>query len=237
MTDRPLQTTETGTGTALARRGQALPATHKKDTGVLAVRRRVVAVPGGLRALCEVQGVPLSTWSAEESEGFLSGWAGVLNAMKGGGVQFVGRAKNGALEAAIAQRREQAERETSAPYKAMALASAGHLEALMGDGDARSLEFFLVVPGTREADIDADVATYTGLFGQIGLRLRRLEEPELTMRLAAVTRPNVPSHWYYSIGDTALYAENPQAHPVTKQGAFVARTGLKMSNTTGWIRR
>ena len=76
-------------------------------------------------------------------------------------------------------------------------------------GDARTLEFFLVVPATREADHDSDVATYAGMLGQIGMGLRRLEEPELSLRLACVTRPDVPSHWYVSLGSTSA----DDAHP------------------------
>jgi hypothetical protein len=193
----------------------------------------VVAVGGGLRAICEVQGVPLSSWSQEEAEGFLRRWAGVLNALKGGGVQFVARSRDGALRAAAAQRRADAEGNALVPYREMGLASARHLEALMQHGDARALEFLLVVPGKREAEVDADVATYAHLFGQIGLHLRRLEEPELSLRLASATRPDVPTHWYYRLGEAAVYSENPHAPAGTRRGAFVAPRGLRPT-ATGW---
>src|SRR5829696_4055563 len=143
----------------------ALPATYKEDVPLTAVRRRVVAVDGGLRAICGVQGVPLTVWSREEAEGFLSRWAAVLNALKPGGVQFVARSRDGALRAAVAQRRADAEADALVPYREMGRASARHLEALQQHGDGRSLEFFLVVPGKREGEIDADVRTYAHLFG------------------------------------------------------------------------
>ena len=210
-----------------------LPATYAADLPIKGVRQRVVAVDGGLRAVCEVQGVPLTVWSPEEAEGFLSGWAGILNALKGGGVQFVARSRQGALKAAVEARRAQAERDALVPYREMGLASARHLEALMHGGDARSLEFFLVVPGKRESEIDADAATYANMFGQIGLRLRRLAEPELSLRLAHITRPDLPTHWYYSLGDTALYGENAHAPAGSKRGPFVAKKGRRLT-AAGW---
>jgi hypothetical protein len=210
-----------------------LPATYKEDVPLKAVRRRVVAVDGGLRAVCEVQGVPLTVWSQEEAEGFLRRWAAVLNAIKGGGVQFVARSRDRALREAVAQRRADAEGDALVPYREMGLASARHLDALMQGGDARSLEFFLVVPGKREAELDADVATYANLFGQIGMRLRRLEEPELSLRLASVTRPDVPTHWYYELGALSVFGENPNAPPPSRRGAFVAPKGRRLT-TTGW---
>lgn len=173
-----------------------LPATHAVDVPLKAVRRRVAVVEGGLRALCEVQGVPFSVWSAEEGEGFLRRWAAVLNALKPAGVQFVARSRDGALREAVASRREDARAHPLAPYREMGLAAANHLEALMQAGDARSLDFFLVVPGKTEAQIDASVASYANVFGRIGLGLRRLEEPELSLRLASIVRPDVPAHWY-----------------------------------------
>jgi hypothetical protein len=160
----------------------------------------VVVVDGGLRAVCEVQGVPLSAWSREEAEGFLRRWASVLNAVRAGGVQFVARSRDGGLRAAVEHRRADAAEDGAAPYREMGLAAARHLEALMRRGDARTLEFLLVVPGKREHEIDSDVATYEELLGQIGMGLRRLEEPELSLRLAAATRPDVPAHWYAALG-------------------------------------
>jgi hypothetical protein len=230
LTDRPWQTVSAPLAPAKMRN---LPATYKEDVPLKAVRRRVVAVDGGLRAICEVQGVPLTVWSREEAEGFLSRWAAVLNALKPAGVQFVARSRDGALRAAVAQRRADAEGDALVPYKELGLASARHLEGLMQHGDARALEFFLVVPGKREADVDADVATYAHVFGQLGMRLRRLEEPELSLRLASVTRPDVPSHWYYSLGDVAMYSENPNAGPRARRGSFVARKGRPLT-AAGW---
>lgn len=215
---------------------QNLPATYKTDVPLKAVRQRVAVVDGGLRALCEVQGVPMSVWSAQEAEGFLQGWAGLLNALKPGGVQFVARSRNGALKDSVAQRRSQAEREELAPYREMALASANHMEAMMTGGDARSLEFFLVVPGKREAEIDADVATYSNMFGQIGLRLRRIQEPELSLRLAQITRPDLPTHWFYSLGDVAVYGENDNAPARAKRGTFVDKKGRRLTGA-GWGHR
>jgi hypothetical protein len=226
--DRPWTTQE---APLAPRRMRNLPATYTEDVPLKAVRRKVVAVDGGLRAICEVQGVPLSVWSQEEAEGFLRRWAAVLNALKGGGVQFVARSRDGALREAVAQRRAQAEGDALVPYQEMALASARHLEALMQQGDARQLEFFLVVPGTREAEIDADVATYANQFGQIGMRLRRLEEPELSLRLASVTRPDVPTHWYYELGDLSIYGANPTAR--AKHDPFVDRKGRRIT-AAGW---
>lgn len=48
---------------------QRLPATYRADMPLKAVRQRVAVVDGGLRAVCEVQGVPLSMWSQGEVEG------------------------------------------------------------------------------------------------------------------------------------------------------------------------
>jgi hypothetical protein len=205
-----------------------LPATYVQDVPLRAIRRRVVAVEGGLRALCEVQGVPLSVWSPEEAEGFLRRWAAVLNALKPGGVQFVARSRDGALREAVLTRRADAEADPLLPYREMGLAATRHLEALMEYGDARSLEFFLVVPGRREAEIDADVATYANMFGQIGMRLRRLEEPELSLRLSSITRPDVPTHWYYELGSLAGPAASPDAPAPSKRGRFGALSSRRL---------
>ena len=152
-------------------------------------------------------------------------WAAVLNALKGGGVQFVARSRDGALRAAVAQRRADAEGNALVPYREMGLASARHLEALMQHGDARALEFFLVVPGKREAELDADVATYAHLFGQIGLHLRRLEEPELSLRLASVTRPDVPTALVLPPRRGGRLQREPPRAGGHRRGAFVAPQG------------
>ena len=65
------------------------------------------------------------------------------------------------------------------------------------------------------------------------MRLRRLEEPELSLRLASVTRPDVPAHWYYRWATLAVYSENPNAAAGPRRGAFVARKGLRLT-AAGW---
>lgn len=167
------------------------------------MRADVVVVPGGLRAICEIQGIAVSTFSTAEQQGFLSGWAAFVNAVRQTGAQFVARAKDGGLQAEVDTRRAQASRLPIAPYRALALATASHLESLMHQGDARALEFFLVLPGTSARELDDVVEAYSNLLGQIGMGLRRIVEPELTLRLAAVTRPDVPAHWYLSLGSVS----------------------------------
>lgn len=190
------------------------------------VRQDVVVVPGGLRAVCEVQGVPVSTFSPAEQEGFLSGWAAFINAVRPTGAQFVARARDGGLDAEVKARRLAGPGMAIAPYRAMALASANHLESLMHQGDARALEFLLVVPGKTATEVDRAIETYGNLLGQIGVGLRRVVEPELTLRLASVTRPDVPSHWYLSLGEATLYVSpegagvepGPVARRLTRKG-------------------
>ena len=149
-------------------------------------------------------------------------------------MQFVARSRDGALRAAVAQRRADAEGDALVPYREMGLASARHLEALMQHGDARALEFFLVVPGKREAELDADVATYA-----------HAVRPDRAAACAAWRSrscrcawppspgPDVPTHWYYRLGEAAVYSENPHAPAGTRRGAFVAPRGRRPT-ATGW---
>lgn len=194
-----------------ARVRQRAPATYQRDVPIKAIGDDYLLTrEGHLRAVCEVQGVPLTAMGQQQADVFLEGWAAVLNATLKDGVQMVSRSRPNGLQQHIRERREYAQQHFTgaelAPYREMALASARHVEARMEQGDGRDLQLFLCVPAGKgqKRSLDQAVEVYGNLYAQAGMALRRLGEPELSLIYARFFKSNVPDFWYYALGRTAV---------------------------------
>ena len=187
-----------------------MPSTAKQELGFRRVTADTIELANGeTRAILEVQGVPLNGYAPEQAEAFLRQWAAVLNAMRTQGVQMCVWSQPGGFGRYLRERRNVVEQYALATHRDLALASVQHYDRLARHGDTRSLSFFLVVPGRKRnrTHLERDVTAYQHTYAQIGLRLRRIQEPELSLLFAALWRGDVPTHWYLRAGDWTLHGQ------------------------------
>jgi Helicase HerA, central domain len=185
-------------GTALARAmAFGAPATWKQDVQIARIDDTVRLRGGGHRRVFEVQGVPYELYSAEEAESFLRRWASLLNAAPADGMQLVVRTLEGGIQKYVEERRTAAKRYEQPTYRRLALASASHIERLACSGDARSLQFYLCVPGKTAKQAAEAGGQLERVAGRLGLMLRPIVGEELIGTLARLWRGDVPSHWWY----------------------------------------
>lgn len=188
----------------LSRAARAAPATARD----VALRRiapgGVVLADGQHRALFEVGGMPLSSSSAAQAEAFLGELAGLLNAVRGRGVQMVARSRPAGFTQHLQERKAAALALPDPAARALGLAQVAHYERMAANGDARALAFYVVLPARGAGELERAAPKLVALFRQVGLVLRRVQEPELSLVLAEWWRGTLPTHWYYRLGDASI---------------------------------
>ena len=189
---------------ALALRRHA-PPTYKQDVQIRAVRpESVVLVKDGVRALFEVQGMPLQSSDPDAAEAFLGSLAGLLNALRPRGIQMVARGKPGGFSLHLRERERTTLALDDPAARLLGAAQVQHYTRMAANGDARAISFYVCLPARTPRQLADDCTAVTTLFAQIGLPLRRVVEPELSLVLAEWWRGDLPTHWYYRLGDVAL---------------------------------
>lgn len=164
----------------------------------------MVLPDGTARVLYEVRGMALASRTADEAEGFLRDLAGLLNALRPAGVHMIARSRPGGFTRHLDERERGALALDDPARRALGAAQVGHYRRMAANGDARALAFYLVVPAKNPRSAAAEQKAYETLFGQIGLPLRHVAEPEQSLVLAEWWRGDVPTHWYYRLGDSAI---------------------------------
>lgn len=199
----------------LSRAVQRAPATYKHDLGIRRVTSTALRLDTGeYRALLEVTGMPLESHDAASAEAFLGQLAGVLNALRPRGVQMVARSRPGGFTRHLHEREQAAMALRDPAQRQVGTAQVRHYQRMATNGDARALHFYVVVPGKRERELEHATAALINGFGQIGLPLRRVAGDELSLVLGEWWRGQLPTHWYYRLGDATLNVA-PHAARVT----------------------
>lgn len=192
----------------MAPRSHPLPATWKQDVRLDLRGDTVVLDDGRLRAVYEVQGLPLNEQTdPQEAERFLAQWAGMIVALRERGGQFVARSRQGALQT-YAQTRGQFRPPVGRTEARLAQANLRHIERI-GAG-ARELAFYAVLPADKgqQAHLDADCQAFERAARHIGMRVGRLRGDALPRMYASFWNPDASTtHWFYGQRITTAGAE------------------------------